>query len=116
MKDRHDIGKRGEDAAIEFLIAKGYHILCRNFRYQKAEVDIVSEYNNILVMVEVKTRKSNQFGNPEEFVSKRKQELFRDASEAYLNEHNLNYEVRFDVVAITGTYPAFEIELIEDAF
>ena len=116
-KSEHlQLGKRGEDAAEEFLLAKGFHILFRNYRFQKAEVDIVASYNNLLVLIEVKTRRSNNFGNPEEFVSKRKQELFYEASEEFLTEHQLDYEVRFDVVSIIGTNPPFEIEHIEDAF
>ena len=83
-KSEHlQLGKRGEDAAEEFLLAKGFHILFRNYRFQKAEVDIVASYKNLLVLIEVKTRRSNNFGNPEEFVSKRKQELFYEVSEAY---------------------------------
>ena len=106
------IGDAGEKQAVEFLVQKGYQILEKNYRYKKAEVDIIVKNDLFLVFVEVKTRKNNQFGNPEETVSERKIELFQDAAEHYMTENNINLNLRFDIFAITGT----EIDHFEDAF
>jgi len=68
MASHNDLGKKGEQLAAEFLISKGYKIVARNFRFQKAEVDIIARKNNVLAIIEVKTRSSSNFGDPQEFV------------------------------------------------
>lgn len=116
MALHHELGKEGENAAAAHLVSKGYAILCRNYRFEKAEVDIIALKDGLLRFVEVKTRRNNLYGDPEEFVSERKQYLFTEAAEAWLEETKCDYEVQFDIIAITGTKPPFRIEHIEDAF
>ena len=106
------IGNIGEEKAVELLIKKGFSILERNYRYKKAEIDIIAKYDTFLVFIEVKTRKNNNFGNPEETVSERKIELFQNAAEHFMIENNINLMLRFDIIAITGN----EIIHFEDAF
>ena len=110
-------GNLGEDLAEKYLLEKGYKILERNWRYSRAEVDLIAEHDNMLILVEVKTRRSARFGLPEEAVSAKKQQQMVLAANAYAEEHDHVKEIRFDVIAITllkGKAP--EIYHIEDAF
>lgn len=116
MSKHNELGVKGEILALEFLEKKGYTILEINWRFGKAEVDIIARHQNTLLIVEVKTRTGNQFGFPEESVGTEKQKNLAAAAEEYLERNNLDMDVRFDVVSITfnGTNP--EIFHIEDAF
>lgn len=105
-------GNIGEAKATDLLTRKGFEILEKNYRYKKAEIDIIVKNELFIVFVEVKTRKNNKFGNPEDTVSERKIELFQDAAEHYMLENNINLNLRFDIIAITDV----EIEHFEDAF
>ena len=75
MARHNELGKRGEDAAVNYLIEKGYQILRRNYRYLKAEVDIIAKKDDVIIGVEVKTRTSNYFGNPQDFINQKKIQL-----------------------------------------
>ena len=116
MAEHNELGKKGEELAIAFLLEKEYVILEKNYRYQKAEIDIIVQKENILVVVEVKTRSTNYFGNPEEFVNPKKIKLLTMAIDDYVVKNDLDVEVRFDIVAITKKQNEFVIEHIEDAF
>jgi putative endonuclease len=116
MAKHNDLGKEGEDAACEFLKNLGYQILGINLIFGKAEIDILALHKNVLIVVEVKTRTSADFGNPEEFVSDKKQHLLFSAAEDYLNKENLNYEVQFDIVSILHKNNTFIINHIPNAF
>jgi putative endonuclease len=72
MAEHNELGKKGEQLAIDFLIEKEYKILEKNYRFQKAEVDIIAQKDAVLAVVEVKTRSSNYFGNPQDFVNPKK--------------------------------------------
>lgn len=96
----HDLGIRGEEIACRYLQTKGYSILERNWRFQKAEIDILAEKDGILAVVEVKTRSSRKFGDPEGFISRNQVEQLRKAANAYVNSNRLNLEVRFDFIGI----------------
>jgi putative endonuclease len=72
MADHNDLGKLGEELAVEFLEKNGYSILETNWTFQKAEVDIIAKKENILAVVEVKTRSSIDFGLPQDFVKPKK--------------------------------------------
>lgn len=100
MAKHHDIGKKGELIAFSFLMQHKHQILETNWRYQKAEVDLISIDQGILVFTEVKTRSSAKFGNPYEFVSAKKQLLYQDSAEAFLSEKQLDLEIRFDIISI----------------
>ena len=69
MAIHNDIGKQGEQLATEYLVSQQYKILEKNFRYKKAEIDIIALKNNTLAIIEVKTRTSVTFGEPESFVN-----------------------------------------------
>ena len=95
-----ELGKLGEDKAVEFLILNGYKILERNWRFRKAELDIICQKDNILVFVEVKARSYNFFGAPEESISVYKENLIIDAASQYMVLHNYEWEIRFDIISI----------------
>lgn len=116
MTTNQDFGKIGEDLAVELLVRKGYKILDRNWRSGHKEIDIVAMDGDILVAVEVKTRKTNNYGEPDIAVGVLKQRLLIWAADAYIRYHNLDVDVRFDVVSIVITDTRHIIEHIEDAF
>ncbi len=116
MADHNELGIQGEKEAIAFLEKKGYLILEKNYRYLKAEVDIICQKDDVIVCVEVKTRSSDYFGNPEDFVNKKKIQLLVSAMDYYMNDKNLDLEVQFDIIAVLYTKNNFKIEHIEDAF
>ena len=116
MSNNISLGKLGEEIAAQFLLKKGYTILDRNWRNHHKEVDIVALDGKMLVIVEVKTRKSDEFGAPELAVNKRKQRLLISAANAYIYSHPLDLEVRFDIISIYFNDGNPVIEHIEDAF
>lgn len=109
-------GKLGEDIAAGYLERKGYKILERNYTYARVEVDVVCEYNNEIIFVEVKTRTSDQMAYPEQAVGKAKQKNIRLAAENFLEENQITSSVRFDIIAVVKNESKFEIEHFEDAF
>ncbi|MEI6886271.1 MAG: YraN family protein [Bacteroidota bacterium] len=116
MSDSYDLGKRGEAMAADFLSAKGLTILERNFRSGKAEIDIVAIEKGILVIVEVKTRNTRYFGEPEESVTPAKQKLLIRAANAFVKYKGFKGEVRFDIVSVIADEKGTEIRHIPDAF
>ncbi len=116
MAQHNDLGKKGEELAIEYLIKKGYLVLEKNYRFQKAEVDIIAEKNDLLICVEVKTRSDNYFGNPQDFVNQKKVKLLVSAMNNYITEKDLDLEIRFDIIAIIKSKENFEIQHIKNAF
>lgn len=102
MAAHNDLGKLGEEMAVAFLQKEGYEILDTNWTFQKAEIDIIAKKENILAIVEVKTRSSIAFGLPQDFVSPKKIQLLVKAVDAYVNNKNLDIEVRFDIIAINN--------------
>jgi putative endonuclease len=116
MAKHYDLGKKGEELAIELLVKKGYTILEKNFHYKKAEVDIIAQKENVLVCVEVKTRSSAFFGDPQDAVTKKKIKLLVKAMDYYIIEKDLDVEVRFDIIAIINNDKKTTIEHLKDAF
>lgn len=116
MAAHNDLGEKGENLACEFLLRKGYILSCRNWKSGKAEVDIIALHQNEIVFVEVKTRATNAFGEPEDFVNEKKQDLLRNAAENYVIENNVEEEVRFDVISIVLNNKEMIINHIETAF
>ena len=116
MAEHNELGQLGEDLAVDFLQKNGYKILDRNWRFQKAEIDIIAQKNNILAIVEVKTRSSLEFGLPQDFVKPKKIQLLVKAVNEYIIGNNIDTETRFDIVSIYKEGKKFEIEHIEDAF
>lgn len=116
MADHNELGKAGEDLAVKYLTQKGYQILRRNFRFKKEEIDIICKQNDMLVIVEVKTRHSDYLAGPEVTVTKRKQRAIIKVANHYILEENLDIETRFDIISIILNEKTKEIEHLEDAF
>ncbi|TXD53509.1 MULTISPECIES: YraN family protein [unclassified Polaribacter] len=116
MADHNELGKKGEKLAVDLLIKSGYKILEKNYRYLKAEVDIIAQKNNVLAVVEVKTRSSDYFGDPQDFITPKKIQLLLSAIDYYVVQRDLNVEVRFDVIAVLFQNNETKIEHLEDAF
>jgi len=116
MATHNDLGKKGEQAAVEYLLQQGYVILERNWRFQKAEIDIIAQKGDICTAVEVKSRTSLEFGLPQEFVTPKKQKLSLMAFDAYIIQQNINVQARFDIIAIYFEGELAHIEHIEEAF
>ncbi|MBP9792517.1 MAG: YraN family protein [Flavobacterium sp.] len=116
MADHNELGKQGEKLAIEYLQKNGYEILEQNFVFQKAEIDIIARKEDWLIVVEVKTRTSTDYGNPEDFVDKKKIKLLVKAIDEYVQQSDLDLDIRFDIVSLVKTDNKFNIEHLEDAF
>jgi len=116
MASHNDLGKFGEELAVDFLEKNGYEILETNWVFDKAEIDIIAQKNGILAIVEVKTRSSIEFGLPQEFVKPKKIKLLLKAVDEYVVQNDLDVEVRFDIIAINKENNYFNIEHIEEAF
>ena len=116
MAQHNKLGKKGEQIAVNFLVKKGYDIVERNYRFDKAEVDIIAQRDNVLAIIEVKTRSTTDFGNPQDFVKPKQIQRLVKAVNEYVIENDLDVEVRFDIVAIVKNGNSFEIEHLKDAF
>jgi putative endonuclease len=112
MANKIEIGKLAETQAENFLVAKGYTIIARNYRYKRSEIDLIVQKENWLVFIEVKMRSSKAFGFPEESVNEAKRKKILEGAAQYLDETNWQGNVRYDIVAIHKN----EIEHFEDAF
>jgi len=116
MANHNDLGKKGEEIAVDFLKQKDYEILETNWTFQKAEVDIIALKGSVLAVVEVKTRSSLDFGLPQDFVKPKKIKLLVKAINEYVISRDLDVTVRFDIIAIHATTNEFSIDHIEEAF
>ncbi|MUV05369.1 endonuclease [Flavobacterium rakeshii] len=116
MAEHNDLGKQGEELAVDFLRKNGYDILETNWVYQKAEIDIIAKKEDTLAVVEVKTRSSLDFGLPQDFVTPKKIKLLVKAVDEYVTVNDLDVEIRFDIVSIYNKKGDFVIEHIVDAF
>ena len=114
MENKRSIGAVYEQKAVEYLKEKGYSIINQNFRCKIGEIDIIAQWKDVIVFVEVKYRKTASFGYPEEAVSYYKQEKIRKVAQYFLTGSNsfVDMDCRFDVIAIEGE----EIRHIENAF
>ena len=108
-------GQNGEDMAVRHLQRSGYVILHRNYRYKRAEVDIIAQKGQLLVFVEVKTRSTDAYGYPEEAVGAKKEALLLAAAAAYVEQQDWQHDMRFDIIAVTLGAPPV-VHHIEDAF
>ena len=117
MAKHNETGLKGEQIAEKFLLNAGYVILHRNWRHERKEIDIIAMKDDLLVFVEVKTRKNFDFGFPEEFVNAKKQEFMKLAAEAYTIEKPEYINIRFDIISICYDKEQIkDISHIEDAF
>ncbi|PCJ98923.1 MAG: endonuclease [Flavobacteriaceae bacterium] len=116
MGKHNEFGKEGEQIAVDFLIKSGYSIKCRNYRYLKAEIDIIAQKNDILAIVEVKSRSSTFQEHIAESVTQKKIKLLVMAANHYVIDNDLDVDVRFDIVTILRTKDNFNLEHIKTAF
>lgn len=116
MAQHNELGKEGEKLAVRFLRDKGYTILETNYRYLKAEIDIIARIENVICVVEVKTRSTSEFGNPQEFVKPKQIGLLVSAINNYIEDIEDDVEIRFDIVAIVKNKLGTTVEHLEDAF
>lgn len=116
MESNREVGQEAENMACDYLVKKGYRILEKNWRFKHLEIDIIAEKDHILVVVEVKYRKSVSFGEPEVFVNKQKQKFLIEAINHYICQKDIDKEVRFDIIAISERANKLHIHHIEDAF
>ena len=116
MAHHNKLGKEGELIAVIFLQREGFKILDTTFRWQKAEVDIIASNDEFLVFTEVKTRGSEKFGPPEQAITPKKESLYKDVVEAYLEQHPSDLEIRFDVISIIISKEQTKIEHFPNAF
>ena len=117
MAKHLETGKKGEAIAAEYLIGEGFDILETNWRHRRLEVDLICMDGDTLVFVEVKTRSTNYFGEPEIFVDKKKEAHLARAAVEYTHKINHDWAIRFDVVSIIlKNKNDWEIKHIKDAF
>lgn len=111
-----ELGQLGESLAADYLVTKQFEILDRNYRWKKSEIDIVCKKDDLLIIVEVKTRQTAAYGQPYEAVTRSKQKQIIKVTNQYILENDLDLEVRFDVVSIVQNQHRTAIEHIEEAF
>ena len=117
MAEHNDLGKWGEDVALAYLLDQGYRLLDRNWHQGHRDLDLIMQQDDTLVTVEVRTRRNNLFMAPEQTVDALKMLSLSKAANAYIRLHRISLNIRFDIVAITGTPSSdFTINHIEDAF
>jgi putative endonuclease len=116
MANHNEIGIKGEKLAAAYLIKKGFQIIKYNWRYRHKEVDIIARDGSELVIVEVKLRSTDYFGDPSEAVTLKKQRFLIEAAEAYLENLTDEPEVRFDIVSIIAGANGYKFDHITDAF
>ncbi len=116
MALHNDTGKSGEDLAVAWLQAKGYILLHKNWRHSHYEVDVIATLNDCLHFIEVKTRTTQRFGNPEESVSRTKIKNLMEAADAFTQNYHAYKRIQFDVLAINiiNEKPAYFF--IEDVY
>lgn len=117
MAEHNDFGKLAELYAADYLKKKGYQIITQNYRFQKAEIDLITRYENQLVIVEVKARQNDTLIEPQEAVNKKKIRLLISATDEFMKTFPGDLEVRFDIITVLkqpdGT---LQINHIENAF
>ena len=111
-----ELGIAGEDLAVNHLSAEGYEIVDRNYKWKHSEIDIVCRKDDKLVVVEVKTRNSNGLGKPYQSVTLAKQRQVIKVANHYVQDKEVDEEVRFDIVSIILNRNRVELEHIENAF
>lgn len=111
-----ELGIKGEDLAVNYLKNKGYRILNRNYHFKKNEIDIIAKKDNMLVVIEVKTRQSNELGEPWRAVTRAKQKIIIQVANDYIFKEDIHLETRFDIISIICNKYRTSIDHIEDAF
>lgn len=117
MAAHNDLGRWGEDLAAHYLQDKGYHILYRDWRYRHRDLDIIAMKDDVLVIVEVKTRSNEIFLDAERAVTPQKIRSITIAANTFVKIYQVHAEIRFDIITIVGTPgSAVDIRHTENAF
>jgi len=117
MTKQQEIGKQGEEIAAQYLIDSGYTILERNWRFSRAEIDIIAKEKDVLIFVEVKSKSYTYYGAPEESISEYKENLIIDAAGRYMEMVNHDWEIRFDIISIVfDKLMDYHLNHFKDAF
>mgnify|MGYP000689652539 CR=1 FL=1 len=116
MASHNELGRVGEECAAAYLANSGYTILEKNYRFDRAEVDLICQFEQELVVVEVKTRQSTYLAGPEETVTLSKQKSIIKAVNQYIRENEIDLECRFDIISILLNKKEFQLDHLEDAF
>lgn len=110
------MGREAEEQARAYLNANGVKILDTNWRFKKFEIDIIGIDGDFLVIYEVKARSTDAFGEPELFVTRKKQSFLVAAAAQYIEEKGLDLEVRFDILALLAINNNFTVKHLKSAF
>ena len=117
MAESHNLGKKGEDLAVDYLKKAGYRILHRNWKAGKLEIDIIAENKDFIVFIEVKTRSDDYQEHPLSAINREKQRSLIFAANNFIQWNNIDNESRFDVITvIIKRDNTNQVEHIEDAF
>jgi putative endonuclease len=116
MSEHNELGKRGEEIATAYLLKQGYIILDVNWRAGRNEIDLIAKDKDFLVIIEVKSRRNDTFMEPEEAVTREKQQALIRAANAYIFRKNINLETRFDIISIIHNQNETRINHLKDAF
>ncbi len=116
MRVQNEMGRRGEGIAARWLISRGYRVVRRNFRYGRAEIDLLARKGDVLAVVEVKTRQTGQLEPLSVAVNPGKRERLIRAADHYVLENDLDVEVRFDIIHIIYYQNRHALEHLEGAF
>ena len=117
MSSHNTLGHIGEDFACSFLVRQDYHILARNWTCHPYEIEIIADDWGELVFVEVKTRTSDEWSDPAAAVDRHKREHLSLAARAYMRQQEVgDVPFRFDIIALVGSAPPFEIVHYKNAF
>ena len=117
MASHNDLGSNGEQLAKQFLEKSGFEILDENWVFKKSEIDLIVYKDSKIIFVEVKTRKNNNFAEPEDFVNLNKQKQMALAADEYIHLMGHQHEIRFDVISVLfDNFGKPIIKHIEDAF
>jgi len=113
---KEELGSWGEDEALNFLQGKGFHLIDRNIRFKKWEIDLVLLDGEELVVVEVKARCTAQIVEPWRAVTRSKQRQIIKVADRYVQDNQIDRNVRFDIISIVHNQYQTSIEHIADAF
>lgn len=109
-------GLIGEIRAAQYLRRKGYAIVAANYKTKTGEIDIIAEYNNMLCIVEVKTRREGSLFPPSDAVDYKKEENVKSAAAAFLAAYKINLPVRYDIIEVILSDTQYAVRHIENAF
>lgn len=116
MANHNDLGKKGEELAVNYLKSHGFEILDVNWKFSKTEIDVIAKKDKELIIIEVKTRSNINFGFPEEAVNFAKQERIFNATNHYVEVNELDLNVRFDIISIIKEKKKYKVHHLENAF